>query len=309
MVIVVACLMATGTGTPISDCSARFQQSLTEVLRLKQTCATAMYKDCCQVIHYTCKVYNIYIDKHAWNEYSTIIIIGEIELNYNASNSQIAQVSKTLLDQNLDSGIYDIKNFCPTTPFGLNLSPVQARCNMESGGGGWIVLVRRTPDVDERSSFDRTWEEYENGFGNLSGEFWYGLKNMHCLTDAQQMEVEIEVSKINGTKLILSYGQFQVEGPSTSYTLQVSDQQHTGFDFFGYHNALKFTTKDRNDENPCAEQRNGGWWFNVNDCYNVGISLDPRPQLHQRSAGGFMPFDYAEMRVRTKSCAAPMCDN
>ncbi len=51
VVIVVVCLMATGTGTPISDCSARFQQSLTEVLRLKQTCATAMYKDFCQVIH------------------------------------------------------------------------------------------------------------------------------------------------------------------------------------------------------------------------------------------------------------------
>ena len=49
MVIVVAGVMATATGTPISDCSARFQQSLTEVLQLKKTCATAMYKDCCQV--------------------------------------------------------------------------------------------------------------------------------------------------------------------------------------------------------------------------------------------------------------------
>ena len=47
MVIVVAGLMATATGTPISDdCSARFHKSLTEVLQLKKTCATAMYKDC-----------------------------------------------------------------------------------------------------------------------------------------------------------------------------------------------------------------------------------------------------------------------
>ena len=51
MVIVVAGLMATATGTPISDCSDRFQQSLTEALQLKKTCATAMHKDCCQVIH------------------------------------------------------------------------------------------------------------------------------------------------------------------------------------------------------------------------------------------------------------------
>ncbi len=55
VIVVFAGLMATATGTPISDCSARFQQSLTEVLQLKQTCATAMYQDCCQVttIHYT----------------------------------------------------------------------------------------------------------------------------------------------------------------------------------------------------------------------------------------------------------------
>ena len=58
MVIVVAGLMATATGTPISDCSARFQQSLTEVLQLKKTCATAMYKDCCQV---TCTYAHNYI--------------------------------------------------------------------------------------------------------------------------------------------------------------------------------------------------------------------------------------------------------
>ncbi len=43
VILVVAGLMATATGTPISDCSDRFQQSLTEVLQLKQTCATAIY--------------------------------------------------------------------------------------------------------------------------------------------------------------------------------------------------------------------------------------------------------------------------
>ncbi len=103
---------------------------------------------------------------------------------------------------------------------------MQARCNMESGDGGWTVLVRRTPDVDERVSFSRPWVEYENGFGNLSGEFWYGLKNMHCLTSREPMEVEVEVSKTDGTKLLLLYGEFRVGGPSTSYTLQMSDKQH-----------------------------------------------------------------------------------
>ena len=80
---------------------------------------------------------------------------------------------------------------------------------MESGDGGWIVLVRRTPNVAERLSFDRNWVEYEQGFGNLSGEFWYGLKNIYCLTSRKPMEVEVEVSKTDSTKLDLSYGNFK----------------------------------------------------------------------------------------------------
>ena len=88
-------------------------------------------------------------------------------------------------------------------PFSINVSPVQAQCNMESGYGGWAVLVRRTPDVDElRQDLGR------------NTRMDYGLKNMHCLTSPEPMEVEVELSKINATKLVLSYnyGQLQVKG-------------------------------------------------------------------------------------------------
>ncbi len=52
-------------------------------------------------------------------------------------------------------------------------------CNMESGDGGWTVLVKRTPDVDERefTFISRPCVDYEDGFRNLSSEFWYGLKS------------------------------------------------------------------------------------------------------------------------------------
>ena len=140
------------------------------------------------------------------------------------------------------SGTYDISNVCQhTAPFTQDIFPhMQARCNMESGDGGWTVLIRRTPDVTKREHFNRTWEEYENGFGNLTGEFWYGLKNMHCLTSREPMEIEIEASREDGsTKLLLSYGEFRVDGPGTSYTLHVSGQQHEGHDYFTYHKGMK----------------------------------------------------------------------
>ncbi len=149
---------------------------------------------------------------------------------------------------------------------------------MESGDGGWTVLIRRTPDVTKREHFNRTWEEYENGFGNLTGEFWYGLKNMHCLTSREPMEIEIEASREDGsTKLPLSYGEFRVDGPGTSYTLHVSGQQYEGHDYFTYYNGMKFTTYDRDNDlyatNCASNYGKGGNWFK--GCYRIHLTAIP----------------------------------
>ena len=173
---------------------------------------------------------------------------------------------------------------------------------MESGDGGWIVLVRRTPDVAERLSFKRPWVEYEEGFGDLSGEFWYGLKNMHCLTSREPMEVEVELSKTNGTKLLLSYGAFRVDGPSTSYTLHVSDKQYEGFDFLLPNDGRKFSTFDQDNDldrySSCSNKygKTGNWFRN---CFSMHITDMPNPRLYSHS---FITYDYAELRVRPKTC-------
>jgi len=53
--------------------------------------------------------------------------------------------------------------------------------------GGWTVIQRR---IDGTENFDRPWRDYENGFGKIDGEFWYGLKAMNCLTHAGQWELK-----------------------------------------------------------------------------------------------------------------------
>ena len=42
-------------------------------------------------------------------------------------------------------------------------------------------MVQRRQDGSEDF---KTWVEYEDGFGSLTGEFWYGLRSraLHCLT-------------------------------------------------------------------------------------------------------------------------------
>ena len=212
---------------------------------------------------------------------------------------QVAQFSRLFGDHSLENGIYDVsfkteETFTVSTP-----SIIQARCDMESDGGGWTVLVRRTPDADERVSFRRTWVEYENGFGNLSTEFWYGLKRMHELMNREPMEVQIEAKKTNGTTKVLTYGEFRVDGQDTQYTLHVSDPKQEGYDPFAHHNERKFSAIDRNNVG-CVTGYNdgGGWW--LGSCYDLTLTAD-NAKIYDGSSN-YVPHEYAELRVRPKSC-------
>ena len=56
-------------------------------------------------------------------------------------------------------------------------------CDMETDGGGWTVVQRHTGDA---VSFNRTWDEYSAGFGQLDGDFWWGNEQLHrTLNDAE----------------------------------------------------------------------------------------------------------------------------
>ena len=87
---------------------------------------------------------------------------------------QIQNISPVLLH----SGQYEIGNICNVHPF-ENPGKMKVRCDMETDKGGWIVIQRRVPNG--RVNFYRGWKDYEEGFGDLDSEFWYGLRNIHCL--------------------------------------------------------------------------------------------------------------------------------
>ena len=164
----------------------------------------------------------------------------------------------------LISGIYNITNFC-----GNCKSVAQGYCDAKSGGGGWLVVQRRK---DGSVSFDRGWVEYEEGFGDLNGEFWYGLAPLHCLTSQGQWELRIDLTHTNGTKTYLHYKQFAIGSASDDYPLQIS--QYKGIypvDPFNIQsqllNGMKFTTKDRDNDryaggNCAVNGKSNGWWFN-----------------------------------------------
>ena len=119
-------------------------------------------------------------------------------------------------------------------------------CNMETDGGGWTVFQRR---IDGSVDFYRNWKDYEDGFGNLTGEFWLGLEKMYRLTKYGDKELRIDLGDFEDNYKYAKYSSFSIGDSTTDYTLSVTGYSGDAGDSFTYHNNQKFTTKDRdNDE-------------------------------------------------------------
>ena len=201
------------------------------------------------------------------------------------------------------SGVYNIADFCQQG------TTVQGYCDTLTDGGGWLVIQRRK---DGSENFHRYWWEYEMGFGSLTGEFWFGLNALHCLTSQGQWELRIDLKLTNGTIIYLPYNKFAV-GPATEqYPLTISGFTGYTTDPFNLHqspptshydalNTMKFTTRDQDNDrwsSNCATN-NGGWWYNrctyifANREYNI-ITI--------RLNGQWYSLPFIEIKIRPKNC-------
>ncbi len=59
-------------------------------------------------------------------------------------------------------------------------------------------------------NFYRNYEEYTNGFGDVRGEHWLGLENMHQLTKTNPMHVRLELVGCGSDQAAAEYGTFAV---------------------------------------------------------------------------------------------------
>ena len=98
----------------------------------------------------------------------------------------------------LNLEVYKVKNFCGD----YRTSPTKGLCDTITDKGGWLVVQRRQ---DESVEFDRDWVDYEDGFGSLTGEFWYGLRPLHCLTTQGKSKMCNDITYSNGAWCYLSY--------------------------------------------------------------------------------------------------------
>ncbi|XP_033119285.1 uncharacterized protein LOC117118721 [Anneissia japonica] len=142
---------------------------------------------------------------------------------------------------------------------------------------GWTVLQKRQ---NSSFNFNRTWEEYRRGFGDLRSDFWLGNEFIYKLTSGGKFHLRIEAHTRTGNVFSATYASFKIRQESENYKLSVGDtigQNDDGGHAFFEASSTSFSTYDRdNDQNKdknCASEGGGGWWFRLcwNSCYFNGL--------------------------------------
>ena len=175
---------------------------------------------------------------------------------------------------------WSIKESDPTLPSGLykvflgdGEGEFTVFCDMDLLGGGWTVIQRR---IDDTFDFQRTWNEYRNGFGDFNKNFWLGLKKVKRITDTGNCEFYIGLERFSpSTTAYARYGSFSLGSEPSNYKLIISDYDTTSTagDSLTSHNNQPFSTTDR-DNDPsvfhCAQLYKAGWWYK--DCHDSNLN-------------------------------------
>ena len=150
--------------------------------------------------------------------------------------------------------------------------------------------------VDASVNFFRGWDAYKQGFGDMSGNFWLGLEKLHKLAAPGKGAIlRVDLKHMDfAEKKYATYSLFEISGESDGYRLKVGGYSGDAGDSLNYHNDMKFSTKDKDqDKLPnghCALAYTGAWWYNR--CYQSNLNA-----LHPLSAGSLHLANYISWRM------------
>ncbi|XP_077932928.1 uncharacterized protein LOC118549407 isoform X1 [Halichoerus grypus] len=111
------------------------------------------------------------------------------------------------------SGVYAIQ------PEGAS-APFKVLCDMRTDGG-WTVIQSRDRGRQRPLDFERCWQEYKRGFGDLRGDHWLGLEHISGLTSQPGLRSELVVDLLDTDNHTLQahYDNFHVDKEDQFYQL------------------------------------------------------------------------------------------
>ncbi|XP_062559106.1 angiopoietin-related protein 1-like isoform X2 [Armigeres subalbatus] len=199
--------------------------------------------------------------------------------------------------------------------------PFRVYCEQQKYGGGWLVFQNR---YDGSVNFNRSWDLYRNGFGNIEEEHWLGLEKLHQITLNQEHDLLIVIENFTDFSAHEIYSGFRVEDSSSNYTLRLSNMdnsyQGTARDSFWVYRNEQFSTYDRiNDKSilDCSVLTGSGYWHydcgigyksNLNGEYSRSVLGDRRGIWWGAFGGQQFPLRKTKMMIKVHETTRAMQD-
>ncbi|TMS09738.1 Tenascin-N [Larimichthys crocea] len=180
--------------------------------------------------------------------------------------------------------------------------PIEVYCDMETDGGGWLVLQRR--NIGKLDFFKR-WRQYIAGFGNMTEEFWIGLDKIYELTNTPtQYDLRFDLG-LGSERVYAVYDNFKIAPVKQKFKLTIGKYSGNAGDAMTYHQGRPWTTIDSDNDialSNCALAHRGAWWYknchlaNLNgkwgdNRHSVGVNWKPWK-------GHLTSLDFTEMKIR-----------
>lgn len=132
--------------------------------------------------------------------------------------------------------------------------PIMAKCI-----GAWTVVQRRE---DGSVNFNRSWDEYAEGFGSANGELWIGNEMLHQLTRDNCTQLRIIIQDLQNNSWYADYEHISIASRSEGYRIDFSGYSGNASNTLEYQNHMKFSSIDRDldiSKGHCADEYEGGW--------------------------------------------------
>lgn len=128
-------------------------------------------------------------------------------------------------------------------------------------------MIQRRGPFEVQENFNRSWNDYKYGFGDLHRDFWFGNEFIHRMVYKEIHELRIEMEDFDGVQVWAEYSTFQIEPEKDNYKLIIGGFRGSVTDSMLYHDGMEFSTYDRRNDRTveeccsCATGYGSGWWF------------------------------------------------
>ena len=97
-----------------------------------------------------------------------------------------------------------------------------------------------------KTNFDRNWDNYKRGYGNVSAEFWLGNDRIHALTarrNAPNYVLRVAASARDGKTRFVQYEHFVMRGSEDDYKISFGQNYSRGGAGADSHGCLRYAKR------------------------------------------------------------------